>query len=104
MTLVVVFLILVALLRAIVAPLYLIASVVISYMSALGLGVAFFQFICHQQIYWNVPATAFIVLVAVGADYNLSASRLCRLRNYSCAGTKWTSMFLSQAAELIKVN
>ena len=56
LTLVVVFLILVALLRAIVAPLYLIASVVISYLSALGLGVAFFQFICHQQIYWNVPA------------------------------------------------
>ena len=38
LTLVVVFLILVALLRAIVAPLYLIASVVISYLSALGLG------------------------------------------------------------------
>lgn len=71
LTLAVVFLILVALLRAIVAPLYLIASVVISFMSALGLGVVFFQFICHQQLYWNVPATAFIVLVAVGADYNL---------------------------------
>jgi RND superfamily putative drug exporter len=71
LTLAVVFLILVALLRAIVAPLYLIASVVISYLAALGLGVAFFQFVCHQQIYWNVPATAFIVLVAVGADYNL---------------------------------
>ena len=71
LTLVVVFLILVALLRAIVAPLYLIASVVISYLAALGLGVAFFQFFCHQQLYWNVPATAFIVLVAVGADYNL---------------------------------
>ena len=37
----------------------------------MGCGVAFFQFVCHQQIYWNVPATAFIVLVAVGADYNL---------------------------------
>jgi RND superfamily putative drug exporter len=71
LTLAVVFLILVALLRAVVAPLYLIASVVISYLSALGLGVAFFQFVCHQQLYWNVPATAFIVLVAVGADYNL---------------------------------
>lgn len=55
----VVFLILVALLRAIVAPLYLIASVVISYLSALGLGVAFFQFLLYQHIYWNVPATAF---------------------------------------------
>jgi RND superfamily putative drug exporter len=71
LTLVVVFLILVALLRAIVAPLYLIASVVISYLSAMGLGVAFFQFIRHQHIFWDVPAIAFIVLVAVGADYNL---------------------------------
>ena len=86
LTLVVVFLILVALLRAIVAPLYLIASVVISYMSALGLGVAFFQFICHQQIYWNVPATAFIVLVAVGADYNLLL--ITRIREESRNGIR----------------
>ncbi len=71
MTLLVVFLILVMLLRAIVAPLYLIASVVISYLSAVGLGVVFFQFLLHQAICWNVQATAFIVLVAVGADYNL---------------------------------
>ncbi|MGY4652743.1 MMPL/RND family transporter [Mycobacterium sp. URHB0021] len=85
-TLVVVFLILVALLRAIVAPLYLIASVVISYLSALGLGVAFFQFICHQQIYWNVPATAFIVLVAVGADYNLLL--ITRIREESRNGIR----------------
>jgi len=86
LTLVVVFLILVALLRAIVAPLYLIASVVVSYMSALGLGVAFFQFICHQHIYWNVPATAFIVLVAVGADYNLLL--ISRIREESRNGIR----------------
>jgi RND superfamily putative drug exporter len=86
LTLVVVFLILVALLRAIVAPLYLIASVVISYLSALGLGVAFFQFICHQHIYWNVPATAFIVLVAVGADYNLLL--ISRIREESRNGIR----------------
>ena len=55
LTLVVVFLILVLLLRAIVAPLYLIASVVISYLSAVGVGVCFFQFMLHQPIYWNVP-------------------------------------------------
>ena len=75
MTLLVVFFILVLLLRAIVAPLYLIASVVISYLSAVGLGVVFFQFVLHQAICWNVQATAFIVLVAVGADYNLLLSR-----------------------------
>ncbi|OBF29957.1 hypothetical protein A5724_02340 [Mycobacterium sp. ACS1612] len=86
LTLVVVFLILVALLRAIVAPLYLIASVVVSYLSALGLGVAFFQFICHQHIYWNVPATAFIVLVAVGADYNLLL--ISRIREESRNGIR----------------
>ena len=86
LTLVVVFLILVALLRAIIAPLYLIASVVISYLSALGLGVAFFQFICHQHIYWNVPATAFIVLVAVGADYNLLL--ISRIREESRNGIR----------------
>jgi putative drug exporter of the RND superfamily len=86
LTLVVVFLILVALLRAIVAPLYLIASVVISYLSALGLGVAFFQVICHQQLYWNVPAMAFIVLVAVGADYNLLL--ISRIREESRNGIR----------------
>ena len=70
-TLIVVFLILVALLRAIVAPLYLVASVVLSYMSALGISVIFFQFILGKQIFWNVPGMTFLVLVAVGADYNL---------------------------------
>jgi RND superfamily putative drug exporter len=85
-TLAVVFLILIALLRAIVAPLYLIASVVISFMSALGLGVLFFQIIGHQHIYWNVPATAFIVLVAVGADYNLLL--ITRIREESHNGIR----------------
>jgi putative drug exporter of the RND superfamily len=70
-TLVVVFLILVLLLRAIVAPLHLIVSVVISYLSALGVGVIAFQFIGGQQLSWSVPGMAFIVLVAVGADYNM---------------------------------
>jgi RND superfamily putative drug exporter len=70
-TLLVVFLILVLLLRAIVAPLHLIVSVVISYLSALGVGVIAFQFIGGQQLSWSVPGMAFIVLVAVGADYNM---------------------------------
>jgi putative drug exporter of the RND superfamily len=70
-TLIVVFLILVLLLRAIVAPLHLIASVVVSYLSALGLGVIAFQVIGHQPLSWSVPGMAFIVLVAVGADYNM---------------------------------
>ncbi|WP_280830500.1 MMPL/RND family transporter [Mycolicibacterium frederiksbergense] len=70
-TLLVVFLILVALLRSVVAPLYLVLSVVLSYLSALGIGVVFFQFILGQELSWSVPGLAFLVLVAVGADYNL---------------------------------
>jgi RND superfamily putative drug exporter len=85
-TLLVVFLILVALLRAIVSPLYLVASVVISFLSALGVGVIFFQFVLHQAIYWNVQATAFIVLVAVGADYNLLL--ITRIREESRTGIR----------------
>jgi putative drug exporter of the RND superfamily len=70
-TLIVVFLILVALLRSLIAPIYLVASVILSYVSAVGIGVVFFQFILGQQLSWNVPGMAFLVLVAVGADYNL---------------------------------
>ena len=70
-TLLVVLLTLIALLRAIVAPVYLVASVVISYLSAVGIGVVFFQFILGQQLHWSVPPLAFVVLVAVGADYNM---------------------------------
>ena len=71
MTLLIVFLILVAILRAVVAPLYLIASVVISYLSALGIGVVLFQFILGRELTWSIPGLTFIVLVAMGADYNL---------------------------------
>lgn len=71
MTLIVVFLILVMLLRALVAPLYLVLSVVLSYGAALGIGVVLFQFVLGQELAWGVPGIAFMVLVAVGADYNL---------------------------------
>jgi RND superfamily putative drug exporter len=70
-TLLVVLLILIVLLRSIVAPLYLVLSVILSYVSALGIGVVFFQFILGQEISWSVPGMTFLVLVAVGADYNL---------------------------------
>lgn len=70
-TIIVVLLILMALLRAVIAPLYLVGSVVISYFAALGLGVLVFQVILDQQLHWSVPPLAFVVLVAVGADYNL---------------------------------
>lgn len=76
-TTVVVMLILMVLLRAVIAPLYLVGSVIVSYLSAVGLGVLIFQVLLGQPLHWSVPGLAFVVLVAVGADYNmLLASRL----------------------------
>jgi RND superfamily putative drug exporter len=85
-TVIVVFLILVALLRAVVSPLYLVGSVLISYLSAVGIGVIVFQFILGQELSWSVPGLAFIVLVAVGADYNMLL--ISRLREESASGIR----------------
>jgi RND superfamily putative drug exporter len=86
MTICVVLLILIALLRAIVAPLYLIGSVIISYMSALGIGVIVFQFILREEMHWSVPGLTFVILVAVGADYNMLL--ISRMRDESRWGTR----------------
>jgi RND superfamily putative drug exporter len=85
-TLVVVLLILMALLRAIIAPLYLVGSVVISYFAALGISVLTFQYLLGQQLHWSVPPLAFVVLVAVGADYNLLF--VSRMRDESPTGMR----------------
>jgi putative drug exporter of the RND superfamily len=86
MTICVVLLILIALLRAIVAPLYLIGSVIVSYMSALGIGVIVFQFILGQEMHWSVPGLTFVILVAVGADYNMLL--ISRMRDESRLGMR----------------
>ncbi|GAB7144835.1 RND family transporter [Mycobacterium riyadhense] len=86
-TIVVVLLTLMALLRAVVAPLYLVGSVVISYLSALGIGVVMFQFVLGGQLHWSVPPLAFVVLVAVGADYNLLF--VSRMRDESPHGMRY---------------
>ena len=70
-TLIIVTLVLMLLLRSLIAPLYLVGSVVVSYFAAIGVGVAVFQLLLGQQLHWSVPPLAFVVLVAVGADYNM---------------------------------
>jgi RND superfamily putative drug exporter len=85
-TLIVVLLILIVLLRSLVAPIYLVGSVILSYLSALGIGVIFFQFILKQEISWSVPGMTFLVLVAVGADYNLLL--ISRIRDEAARGVR----------------
>lgn len=85
-TVIIVFLILAALLRAIVAPLYLIASVLISYLSAVGLSVIVFQLLLGQDLHWSLPGLSFVCLVAVGADYNMLL--ISRIREESGHGVR----------------
>ncbi len=66
-----VFLVLLVLLRSIVAATFLMATVVLSYVAAIGLGVLVWQVALDIPLDWSVPAIAFVLLVAVGADYNL---------------------------------
>jgi putative drug exporter of the RND superfamily len=70
--LVVVFLILAALLRAIVVPLVLIGTVILSFAAALGIGTFFFENVFDfPGIDPALPLFAFIFLVALGIDYNI---------------------------------
>ena len=70
--LLVVFLILVLLLRAVIAPLVLIGTVILSFVAALGVGYfvfdVFFDFPGSDP---SLPLFAFVFLVALGVDYNI---------------------------------
>jgi len=59
-------------LRSLVAPLYLIASVGISYLAALGLSVLVFIKLGHSGgLEFFMPFLMFIFLLALGEDYNI---------------------------------
>lgn len=66
-----VLIILVVMLRSLLAPLFLVGSVVLSYAAAMGLAVLVWQEWLGHPLDWSVPGMAFVMLVAVGADYNL---------------------------------
>jgi RND superfamily putative drug exporter len=70
--LLVVFLILIALLRAVVAPILLIATVILSFAASLGVGAVVFDVIFgFPGSDPSLPLFAFIFLVALGIDYNI---------------------------------
>ena len=68
----IVFLILMALLRAVVAPVLLILTVIASFLAALGVGAVVFDVIFgFPGSDPSLPLFAFIFLVALGVDYNI---------------------------------
>ena len=65
-------LVLALVLRSLVAPVYLILSVVLSYLASLGISVLAFMTIGGQQgLVFLLPFLMFIFLLALGEDYNI---------------------------------
>ena len=72
LVLVVVLIILALLLRAVVAPLLLIGTVILSYFGSLGISAVFFKYVFGFAGADNsMPLFAFVFLVALGIDYNI---------------------------------
>jgi RND superfamily putative drug exporter len=64
--------ILAMLLRSLVAPLVLIASVILSFLCTLGISLLFFRYVVGDAgIDASIPTFAFIFLVALGIDYTI---------------------------------
>jgi putative drug exporter of the RND superfamily len=58
--------------RSLIAPLYLIVSVALSYLAALGLSVLLFQDLGHSGgLTFLLPFLMFLFLLALGEDYNI---------------------------------
>ena len=71
-------LILLAMLRSVVAPLYLMLAVGLEFAATLGAAALLFQHAQHRSgVFFTLPLVLFLFVVAIGTDYNiLMASRL----------------------------
>ena len=93
----VVLLILGLLLRAIVAPLVLIATVVLSFGSALGISALFFKHVFgFAGADTGMPLFVFVFLVALGIDYNIFL--MTRVREESIRSGTWRGALTGLAA------
>ena len=81
-----VFLIVLLITRALVGAIVVLITVILSFAGAYGLSVFIWEILLHTQLHWLTLPIAFIVLVAVGCDYNLLL--LSRYRQEIGAGIK----------------
>lgn len=67
-----IFLVLVLLLRSLIAPVYLILTIIFSYITTMGISYLVFQVLLgYDGLHWTVQFFSFCVLVALGVDYNI---------------------------------
>ncbi|HOV25941.1 MAG TPA: MMPL family transporter [Pseudobacteroides sp.] len=67
-----IFIVLCLLLRSVVAPIYLLLTIVISYATTMGISYVVFQLILgYEGLCWSTTFFAFCLLVALGVDYNI---------------------------------
>lgn len=105
-------LVLVVLLRAVVAPLYLTALALPAPVAALGVTVLFFEGLLGQpELTYFVPIAAGVLLVALGSDYNVflvgriwSEARIRPLREAIVAGAAAASPAITAAGIVLAVS
>lgn len=67
-----IFLVLLVMLRSAVAPLYLIATVLLSFTCTLGITALFFDLVLNvDRLSWMLPIFTFVFLVGLGIDYSI---------------------------------
>jgi putative drug exporter of the RND superfamily len=58
--------------KSLIAPIYMMATIILSYFTALGAGSFIFgQYFGYSEISYRIPLYTFIFLVALGVDYNI---------------------------------
>ena len=99
-----IFLILVALLRQVTIPVYLIISVFFSYLVTLGATFTFFFSLDPSGftgLDWKVPTFLFTILIAVGEDYNIFLMTRIREEQVTHGPVKGVAIALTRTGSII---
>ncbi len=99
-----IFLILVALLRQVTIPVYLIVSVFFSYLVTLGATFTFFFALDPSGfagLDWKVPTFLFTILIAVGEDYNIFLMTRIREEQVTHGPVKGVAIALTRTGSII---
>lgn len=67
-----IFIILILLLRSLIMPIYLIGSLIVTYLTSMGFAEFIFVYLAgYDGLTWAVPFFAFVMLIALGIDYSI---------------------------------